>query len=859
MPLEKPRFRRDLEATPIEVEGQRYVDIHDPTTGGNFRFYDLEYRVALAFDGLSFDRVGAWLRLVAGMEFPEEQLREFAAHLHAMGFLESSPAGLPAGGAPADARLAEPAPATPEESLAAAKQEEAGSATALDLPATAPAEEAAQAASPAGERPEQPTPSPDEEPVPSAPAAPSAPEAPSAPAIDERPRSPAAFAEPPPPPTPEPAPAPSTAEHTSAPPPASDLATVAVDAVTGRWATEGAVGEGMTSSAAPEASAPPPVAEAAPASAETLDGYAPAVSEEAATPSNEVSPASAETLDGFAPVTVEAPADMGSGPEKAPTDLSSALLQVPQASVGLAEPAAEQPAEAPAEVSEEPAPAAPPEAPVPAETVEAPAAPTADAAAAEAPAAEADERAAAPPEESAPAAAASPEPALAETAAPPDEPFAAAPPPQAPEEPAAPAEPAPAEIASPEDAAPPPAGREREPMEAQRPEARHLDSSAFPVLPTPPPVEVGRAPPRSRTPPVRPVPPVYLTPPPTTTGPLRAAREAAERKHQRRSLLLFGSLGVLAAAAVLTILVPFFFPSRGAPRTEVRTVAAAPGTILRYFAGHGVVTAMPGVVLKFPAAGAVIRMAKPGSVVAVGDVVAAVEAARPLLAQLAHQRERLAFYRQIVEAMHQVGNTGEEERNATNVEVRRAKIAKTLRALAQVAVVASVAGEVEEAYAREGETIEAGALALRLRSAGHRATFELPRAEAAEARRLGFCQIGVDGYVLDCRQAQEQSDETHISVDVASLPPALLGRPARLARARFDGAVALPLSTVQNVGRRHQVLVVSPFGRVEARPVTVAEQNVAEAIVVQGLDSGDSVILEPTAELRPGMQVTIRP
>jgi hypothetical protein len=40
--------------------------------------------------------------------------------------------------------------------------------------------------------------------------------------------------------------------------------------------------------------------------------------------------------------------------------------------------------------------------------------------------------------------------------------------------------------------------------------------------------------------------------------------------------------------------------------------------------------------------------------------------------------------------------------------------------------------------------------------------------------------------------------------------------------------------------------------------VTVAEQNVAEAIVIQGLDSGENVVLEPSTDLRPGMQVTIR-
>jgi multidrug efflux pump subunit AcrA (membrane-fusion protein) len=316
---------------------------------------------------------------------------------------------------------------------------------------------------------------------------------------------------------------------------------------------------------------------------------------------------------------------------------------------------------------------------------------------------------------------------------------------------------------------------------------------------------------------------------------------------------------VITAVALLAVLVPLFFPAHTAPRAEVSTVVATPGTVLHYYAGSGAIAAMPGPVLRFPAAGVVLRIAKNDSAVAVGDVVAAVEAARPLLNQLTHLRERLAFYQQIAETMHQVGNTAEEEKNTANVEVRKAKIAKTLRALADVAVVASTAGEVEEAFAREGDKVEAGGLALRMRAAGHRAVFDLPRAQAVEARHLGFCQVGVEGFVLDCRQAPDDEDETHVGVDIAALPAALLGRPARLARARFDNAVALPTSAVQNAGRRNQVLVVSPFGRLEARPVTVAEQNAAEAVVIQGLESGERVVLEPTSDLHPGMQVTVRP
>ena len=662
MPLDRPRFRRDLEAVPLEADGQRYIEVRDPTTGGSFRLYDFEYHVALAFDGLAFDKIIPWLKLATGLHLRESELREFAARLRELGFLEPDADGAPAA-RPAlrgETALAEP--------VAVATHDESSEP---DVGVSPPSEVIV----------------------------------------------------------------PTVAEAEAAPEPLA-----------------AASGSELMSAASIEAIPAMPAAmpaEVAPELAETPEV---AVLEAVAAPEE------------AAPVPAEAPE------EAVPELVAGSTEAAPEPAAALDEPITEPVAGLEAEafslavVTEEPGPSAP----------------------------------------------------------------------------------------------------ESEPAEPEPAPPRRLDSTAFPVLPTPPPGSVEPPPPRSLTPrvvtpPARPVPPSYVTPSPSTLGPLLVAQQAALRRRQRRSLLLFGSLGVIAAAAVLALVLPFFFPPHGPPRADVRTLAAVPGTVYRYFAGTGAVSPLPGPVMKFPTAGKVTRIVPPGTALAVGDIAAAVEAAKHLQNQLARQRERLAFSQQIAEAMHQVGNSAEEERQAAKVEERKARIAKILRALAQVAVVASVAGEVEETFTREGETVEAGSLALRLRSAGHRATFELPGAQAAEARRLAFCQVGLDGYVLDCTPAHDRADDARLSVEIPSLPAALLGRPARLVRARFDGAVALPAAAIVNAGRHHQVFVVSPNGRVEVRPVTVAEQSSTEAIVVQGLDAGENVILEPAANLRPGLQVNLGP
>ena len=99
---------------------------------------------------------------------------------------------------------------------------------------------------------------------------------------------------------------------------------------------------------------------------------------------------------------------------------------------------------------------------------------------------------------------------------------------------------------------------------------------------------------------------------------------------RRRSLVLFGSLGILAAMAILAMVMLFLFPTHRLSRPRVRTLVAAPGTVFRYFDGAGIIEAVPGQTLKFPAAGKVSHIVSKGSALAAGDVAAAVEAARSL-------------------------------------------------------------------------------------------------------------------------------------------------------------------------------------------------------------------------------------
>jgi len=635
MVLGRPRFRRDLLAVPVEAEGQSYVEVRDPRTRRRYCFYDFEYRVALAFDGLPLDKVISWVKLSTGLEFRVEQLEEFASRLRDLGLLEAEAA--PAASAPA----ADPAPPTPPVQAFQAVDPPTPDEVVVENVATP------------------------EETVESAP-----------PLADD------------------------AGHHESTPPLADD--------------------------AGHHESAPPLAAEAG----------RPQVEAEAR------------------PTQLEAKDEALAAEWAATTDPEAAAVLSPQQA-----PSDERPAIGAAQVG--------------------------------------------------------------------------------------PVSPAPAKHDASLDGR-----RQAGDNSARNPVA---DSTAFPVLPAP----RAAAPEPAVSVPQLPRAAERLPGPTKASRPAPIVEDPSARRRTRRSFAVFAGLGVLAAAAVLAAVLPFLPSGRESPLADVRTMIVAPGSILRYFDGTGTVEVIPPATLEFPASGKVTHIAAVGSKVALGDIVAAVEIARRLQNQLSRQRERLAFSQQMAEAMHQIGNTKEEERQANKVQIRSAMIAKTLRALADVAVIANHAGQVEEAFAREGDLVRAHTPALRLGALGVRVQFEFSRDQAAKAERLAFCQIEVEGYVLEC--VPVGGERARFSVELASVPSSLVGKAARLARARFDGATLLPASAIVRTRNRNEVLVVSPQTRVEIRPVALADEGEGEAVVVQGLDPGDRVIVEPASNLRAGVVVGLAP
>jgi hypothetical protein len=107
MQLDRPRFRQDLVAEPIEDGPSKFIDVMDPDSGNVFRFYEVEYSLACSMDGeRDVPGIMRWAQEELGLSTSAAEVKSVIATLGELGYLD-------AGAAP----VAKPAPTTAKPSI----------------------------------------------------------------------------------------------------------------------------------------------------------------------------------------------------------------------------------------------------------------------------------------------------------------------------------------------------------------------------------------------------------------------------------------------------------------------------------------------------------------------------------------------------------------------------------------------------------------------------------------------------------------------------------------------------------------------------------------------------------------------
>lgn len=336
---------------------------------------------------------------------------------------------------------------------------------------------------------------------------------------------------------------------------------------------------------------------------------------------------------------------------------------------------------------------------------------------------------------------------------------------------------------------------------------------------------------------------IGITLPPTNSP-------AAERKWW-----LWALMAIALAAVVGLIIFKIALRPAGAP-VSVDTILPSPSAVYRWFDTTGQMQPPAPATLSLPGGGRLVEIREAGSKFRAGDVLAITDEGKRQESEIAHLRERIAYYQQMLEAMTAENNKGEMHQAELKLKEKRQLLDEALAAFAQVAIVAATDGEIDAVMLTAGDKAKPGDTVLTLKAHQARGVFKLSHDDAEQAQRLAFCRVLLADAPYDCEFVGTEAEDTV----VVELPVGVLGNPGQsvsLAKARFDGVFSVPNSAVIQVGNTDRLFVASPSGRAEVRAIAVADRSEAETLVAQGLDVGDAVIVNARADLASSPRVRV--
>jgi len=95
--MDRPYFRSDLVARPLDDGGQRFIEVTDPDSGTSFKFYEIEYAIACAMDGeRDVSELAEWAKIELGLDPSPDELKIVIGTLGDLGYLEGAAARVPA-------------------------------------------------------------------------------------------------------------------------------------------------------------------------------------------------------------------------------------------------------------------------------------------------------------------------------------------------------------------------------------------------------------------------------------------------------------------------------------------------------------------------------------------------------------------------------------------------------------------------------------------------------------------------------------------------------------------------------------------------------------------------------------------
>jgi RND family efflux transporter MFP subunit len=283
-------------------------------------------------------------------------------------------------------------------------------------------------------------------------------------------------------------------------------------------------------------------------------------------------------------------------------------------------------------------------------------------------------------------------------------------------------------------------------------------------------------------------------------------------------------------------------------------------TVTRYHGETRLVAPEPSL-LAFKEGGPVRLVLPAGKRVESGEVLAKLEGADRIHRDLEHAREREAFYRLRLEAASAANQQGALRLAERKVEEKQRLVEGFGKAWAARVVSSPMPGILVAAMVKVGDLVQPDQPVVKFVPLKLRAEFDVVPAAAGAfrpAQTVELVTAAGRAFQSHIDAAEPRGERVHLVVAAEPNDAGKEGDVVRLVRAKFEQVARVPLTALARRPGGEVVYVLAQDAggaRVQARPVVVVDRDGKDALVAQGLRSGDRVVALGVDGLADGQRV----
>lgn len=313
---------------------------------------------------------------------------------------------------------------------------------------------------------------------------------------------------------------------------------------------------------------------------------------------------------------------------------------------------------------------------------------------------------------------------------------------------------------------------------------------------------------------------------------------------------------ILLIVAVVAVIVYYFVALRQPPAPPAVGVSiriAKPEDVARSFATAAVVKAAEPQPLKIESDGTVTKVVAENDSVPADAVLVELDAQTKFAKELTDLHERLTFYQKKIDSPKTKAKPDQLRDAQQKVAEKQQRLEQVEAIIKKSQLMAPRAGQVSKVMVKVGQAVTAGTEVVSLTDKALAAEIKIPAIEAQGMKVGQDAQLAGSSGPLTARVASLRTEGDYALVQY-SLPENAAAKPGdelKLQRAPLSQVVRLPNAVLVE---GNKVFVVRD-GKAATLPVTVADRD-GDAVLVQGVPSGEQVITSRLNELHEGSAVS---